>query len=307
MSMNLSENKPLSPHFSGHETFPLRHAWIPKALPLVAEDEKILFKPEELMLHMGVGKNMAQSVRHWLETARLVELIDKSHHRLSDIASVVFTDTADPFLESTDTIWLLHFLMATNPEKSSLWFYLFNVYAKRTFTKTRLNESVLKWCDDQNFQAPSQTTLNRDITALLATYSSAALTREKDLQAVLSCPLKELHLFTHRSEEGDHIWKFRQLTFGEISEDLFAYCLGSFLEQNKWPKSVSFSDILDSPGSPARVFNFSENLLAKYLNGFGLKTDQLYSYSTTAGAKQLLKSGQKDFNPIELLKSIYTK
>jgi hypothetical protein len=303
--MELSENIKLTPHFSGHETFPLRHAWIPKALPLVAQDKKILFKPEELMLHMGVGKNMAQSVRHWLETTRLVELVNKSHHRVTDIASIVFTDGADPFLESTDTIWLLHFLMATNPQKTSLWYFLFNIYAKRTFTKTRLNEAVLTWCQSKGFHAPSQSTLTRDITALLATYSAAVLKREKDLQAVLSCPLKELHLFTHRTEDGDHIWKFRQLTFGEISEDLFAYCLAQFLEINERPNSISFSDILDSPGSPARVFNFSENLLAKYLHRFGLRTDHPYSFSTTAGAKQLLKSGQKEFLSIKILKKIY--
>jgi len=303
--MNLLENKKLTPHFSGHETFPLRHAWIPKALPLVAEDEKILFKPEELMLHMGVGKNMAQSVRHWLETTRLVELQNKTYHRISDIASVVFSSSADPFLESTDTIWLLHYMMATNPEKSSLWYYLFNLYAKQTFTKTRLNESVLTWCESEGLQAPSQTTLNRDITALLATYSSAVLKREKDLQAVLSCPLKELHLFTHRTEDGDHIWKFRQLAFGEISEDLFAYCLVRFLEQNEWPNSVSFSDVLESPGSPARVFHFSENLLAKYLHGFGLSNDNPYVFSTTAGSKQLLRPRQINMKSIDILKKIY--
>ena len=304
--MELSENKHLTPHFSGHETFPLRHAWIPKALPLVAEDDKILFRPEELMLRMGVGKNMAQSVRHWLETTRLVELQTKTNHRVSEIASIVFNDGADPFLESTDTIWLLHFLMATNPQKSSLWYYLFNLYAKQTFTKTRLNESVLIWCDSEGLQSPSQTTLSRDITALLATYSSAVLKREKDLQAVLSCPLKELHLFTHRTDDGDHIWKFRQLTFGEISEDIFAYCLLRFLEVNNWPSSVSFSDILESPGSPARVFHFSENLLAKYLHGFGLRNEYSYRFSTTAGSKQLLRPREVESSSIDVLKKIYS-
>jgi hypothetical protein len=304
--MNLLENVQLKPHFSGHETFPLRHAWIPKALPLLAEDSTILCNSEELMLRMGVGKNMAKSVRHWLETTRLVELEGNSSHSISEIGSIVFSEHADPFLESTDTIWLLHFLMATNPQKSSLWYYLFNLYAKHTFTKNRLNESVLIWCDSEGLQAPSQTTLNRDVTALLATYSAAVLKREKDLQAVLSCPLKELHLFTHRTDDGDHIWKFRQLTFGEISEDLFAYCLLRFLEVNNWPSTVSFSDILESPGSPARVFHFSENLLAKYLHGFGLQNEYSYRFSTTAGSKQLLRPREVESSSIDVLKKIYS-
>ena len=271
----------LKPRFSGHETFPLRHAWIPKALPLVKDNSSILFNPEHLMLSMGVGKNMARAVRHWLESARLVELRDKANHTVTEIADIIFHPEADPYIENAETIWLIHYLISTNIERNSLWIYLFNIYAKRNFSKSSLSESIYRWCEELSINKPSETTLNRDLTTLLGTYSTATLKREKDLQAVLSCPLKELNIFTHRVEYNEHIWKFRQLTFGEISEDLFAFCLMDFLEKNDLPQSVLFSDLISAPLSPARVFNFSENLLTKYLQKFGLRSDHPYTYNIT--------------------------
>src|SRR4051812_26682004 len=53
-----------SPYFSGHESFTLRFAWLPKAVQGVLS-QKNLFAHEDALVHLGVGKNMVRSIRHW--------------------------------------------------------------------------------------------------------------------------------------------------------------------------------------------------------------------------------------------------
>lgn len=305
MSMNSIPLDNIKPHFSGHETFPLRHAWIPKALPLVEKQRDILFNLEELMITMGIGKNMAKSVRHWLEATSLVNPPTDNGHDLSEIGRIILSDDGDMYLEKSMSIWLLHFLLTSNFTKATSWYFLFNVYPNRTFTKERLQEAVIAWCRELDLPVPSANTLKRDIQALVGMYSSSAQTREKDLQAILASPMRELNLLTDHYEDGSIVYSFRHVAPGEISEDVFSFSLLYYLESIGLPESISFAEILEAYGSPARIFRFSENLLAKYLLSFGRRSDHPYKYNTTAGTKQLLKSRFEGFSIESFLASIY--
>lgn len=48
--------------FSGHETFVLRSNWLKKAYDLLQQTPDLFFR-EEAFVRLGVGKNMAQSIR----------------------------------------------------------------------------------------------------------------------------------------------------------------------------------------------------------------------------------------------------
>src|SRR5438046_2175551 len=45
--------------FSGHETFPCRYTWLPKAVRNLSENENLFTDEDEAMVRLGVGKNMA--------------------------------------------------------------------------------------------------------------------------------------------------------------------------------------------------------------------------------------------------------
>ena len=60
--------------FSGHETFAIREGWLHKGLKLLIE------APDKLVHEfsadwLGVGKNMARSIRHWLEVTGLARRV----------------------------------------------------------------------------------------------------------------------------------------------------------------------------------------------------------------------------------------
>jgi len=63
------------PHFSGHETFPLRQTWLKKVFDQKIDGNRIkksVFTDEGAIARFGVGKNMVASMRHWALATSLI-------------------------------------------------------------------------------------------------------------------------------------------------------------------------------------------------------------------------------------------
>ncbi len=71
-------NSPDSPtelnyRFSGHETFPCRYAWLPKAVRGLREDPALFSNEDDAMVRLGVGKNMVRAIRFWADAAGVIQ------------------------------------------------------------------------------------------------------------------------------------------------------------------------------------------------------------------------------------------
>ena len=66
--------------FGGHETFPVREGWLHKGLKLVVEEPGKL-TGEHVADWLEVGRNMAKSIRYWLQAAGLCEQVSGRRHR----------------------------------------------------------------------------------------------------------------------------------------------------------------------------------------------------------------------------------
>src|SRR5262245_2132233 len=49
--------------FSGHETFPCRYTWLPKAVARLQAKPTLFADEDDAMVQLGVGKNMARAIR----------------------------------------------------------------------------------------------------------------------------------------------------------------------------------------------------------------------------------------------------
>jgi hypothetical protein len=63
--------------FSGHETFPCRYTWLPKAVSKLHQNPKLFAKEKEddAMVALGVGKNMVRAIRFWADAAGVAEAL----------------------------------------------------------------------------------------------------------------------------------------------------------------------------------------------------------------------------------------
>ena len=50
---------------SGHESFPCRYAWLPKAVNRVLKKPDVFVDEQQAMVDLGVGKNMVRAIRFW--------------------------------------------------------------------------------------------------------------------------------------------------------------------------------------------------------------------------------------------------
>src|SRR6476660_8018659 len=76
--------------FSGHETFVLRSNWLKKAYDLLQERPDLFFL-EDAFVRLGVGKNMAQSIRFWGRACNIFERLESgAGHRATWLGTALF-------------------------------------------------------------------------------------------------------------------------------------------------------------------------------------------------------------------------
>ena len=167
--------------FSGHETFPLRHLWLKKAYDQVAAAEdgivpKLLFTDAEAIVTFGVGKNMVSAIRHWSLTCGILEK-DGDVFRTTALGKFLFADESgvDPFMETPTTLWLLHWMTAGTPERSTMWFFVFNHLLVQTFDHEAIAALLGDFREQQNARLKhkiraSDATIKRDVECFLRSY-----------------------------------------------------------------------------------------------------------------------------------------
>ena len=113
-------------HFGG---FPLRLSWLPRLVDRYGAQERVPSSLEELACELGIGKNMAKSLRAWGRAAGLLH----DDGRISDLARWLFGEH-DPFLEHSESVALLHWLIASNHRNFTAVSWIFSRAGSGTFT-----------------------------------------------------------------------------------------------------------------------------------------------------------------------------
>ncbi|SEH04935.1 DUF4007 family protein [Candidatus Venteria ishoeyi] len=67
---HIPQLKPRQITFGRHQTFPLRFGWLSKGFQSLLENPGI-FSDEDATIKLGVGKNMVESIKYWLQAARI--------------------------------------------------------------------------------------------------------------------------------------------------------------------------------------------------------------------------------------------
>src|SRR5437867_12334716 len=71
---------------SGHETFPFRYTWLPKAVRGLTTNPRLFSNEDEAMVALGVGKNMVRSIRFWAQATGVSKNAGKTGtHNLTDL------------------------------------------------------------------------------------------------------------------------------------------------------------------------------------------------------------------------------
>src|SRR3989344_1181572 len=108
-----------------HETFHFRDGWLLKGLNAIRSDPIALSSPD-IHHELGVGKNMAASIRYWVQAVGLAEQVGprvSGRSPLSWTPLAEFVVSRDQFLEDIATLWLLHLELASNARGATFWYW----------------------------------------------------------------------------------------------------------------------------------------------------------------------------------------
>jgi hypothetical protein len=272
--------------FSGHETFVLRSNWLKKAYDLL-RDEPGLFSREDAFVLLGVGKNMAQSIRFWGRACNVFErLADGSGFQATALGTALLDDAGwDPFLVTPTSRWLLHWQIAARSEAAFTWYYTFNLLRRGEFSSHQLATQITQLVAQNGGKAPSAATIGRDIDCMLRCYLRPdAAQLGGAVEDALHCPLHDLELIQHLP--GQPAYRLVSSAQPDLPDHLVAFAA---LHQARalGRATVAFNELAYGERSPGRVFRLDEDALLTRLLHFEELTAGAATYTESGGIRQI--------------------
>lgn len=284
MSINILKHTQLT--FSGHETFVLRSNWLKKAYDLLQETPE-LFSQADAFVRLGVGKNMAQSIRFWGRVCHVFEPTTGGSFQATALGHALFNDVHgwDPFLVTPTSGWLLHWQIAARSNAVFTWYYTFNLLRRSEFTPDQLMQQILQNVMQHGGKPPSPATLSRDIDCMLRCYQRPNIGQlGAGAEDALHGPLHNLDLIEQFPGQASY-----HLTVGArptLVDQLVAYAALHQARRMQRP-TVTLNELAYGESSPGRIFRLDEDALLSRLLRFEAITHGRASYSETGGIRQI--------------------
>lgn len=308
---------PSKPTFTGHQTFALRTGWLKKgidALHLVGPD---VFGRDDALVTLGVGKNMVQSIRHWLIATRMATENHQPSGRsmqATSLGAALFGCEAspggqknsgwDPFLEDDATLWLLHWQLAGPGSMAYSWIWTFSHFRSADFTKAMLLESLEISADVRLPKPPSRETMTRDLECLLHTYVVAA--ESTSVLDTIDCPLNTLGLI--RPSVNQH-YRFNTGPKPMLPPEIFLYAMIQFWQWRGSDRTLTTHDLTYAEGSPGRIFKLDADSILYYLDDLDSISSGAFRFDDAALTPQVIQNtaaASLDHLAMELLEGYYS-
>ena len=284
---------PKTVHFGGHESFQLRYSWLTKGYRYVSVDSDF-FKKENFHQTLGVGMNMGLSIKFWLKS---FQIVDHTNFKVTKIGQKIFDENEgiDPYLEDDSTIWLLHWLLCSNP-RATLFYYFFNNFHKQDFTREELfkdlGDFLTKNVEDK--RRPALTTLKKDAQLVTRMYGS-----DGNKEDSIDSPMSSLNLIFNLKSLN----KSRSLISDkpELSKYIIAFALTEFMNSENLV-SIPLNDLMYANNhncSIGSIFRITENGLINKLEKLSQEFSNEFQIRESSGINQFFML--KKINPFKFL------
>jgi hypothetical protein len=299
--------------FSGHETFPFRYPWLPKACIGIIKSPAAFDDEDAAMVEFGVGKNMVRAMRFWVEAAGLAVTCDAGL-RPTPIGETFFGENGlDRYLEDIQTLWLLHWNISTSVENPLFaWEFLLNRWQEHEIAEGPVLKAFAQESERLAQKKLSPVTLHQHFDVFLHTYLPTRGKKGELADDNLDCPLTELELITvvgERDVGGKHrepVFAFRQEEKPSISPELFTWALLDFWGK-RWPgeRTLSAQQIAHGVGSPGQIFKLPEQDVMARLSDLATITQGCLSFQDSTALPQVIREHGRDASPMALLKTAF--
>lgn len=278
--------------FSGHQTFPLRIAWLPKAIREIAGGYDPLTIVDEGIVSLGLGKNMVEALRCWMEAFQIASKED-GRWVLSPVGKLVFAPGTglDPFLEDHCSNWLLHWLISTNTQAPFFaWECLFNRWPTAEFSSSAVIDAFVNEAE-QNQRVASMVTLKQHWEVFLHSYRPSRGMRGEDH---LDCALSVLGLIQEAGErqttggKWETLYAFDTGPKTAIPQQLFAFFVHDWWNRT-FPseQTIALRELVAGNHSPGRILRMTESEILQRVSNLAQAQPDLFKATESASLRQL--------------------
>lgn len=277
-----------SVRFKGHESFIIREGWLNKGLQEVS-DNPAVFSENYGADALGVGPNMAKSIRYWLKCSGLTE---ESGRKLTGLGNMILEK--DPYFEDMFSLWVVHCNIVRNRKQATAWQLFFQEFDYEEFTRTELEKEMQKLAEraagEKKISARSVTD---DCDAILRMYTRKR-TKDSNPEEKNISPFGRMGLLKE-TEEG---YKKEQPELHKLPSEIVLYLLAGMVQEEK---GVSIEELLTAPDSPGRVLNLKRTGLMELLER--LERKEKLIINQTAGLDMVYLP--EKIQPKQVLKEYY--
>ena len=290
---------------SGHESFPCRYTWLPKAVRGLTANPKLFSDEEAAMVDLGVGKSMVRAIRFWSQASGMATAGAKGGgHGLTEIGRALLGEGGlDPFLEDIRTLWLIHWNLSTDTANPLLaWDYLLNRWQDPELVPSKVLKTLQQEAAKQDDDL-SPVTLEQHFDTFLHTYVPTRGRKGQVQEDNLDCPLVELELILKVGErelerssgKREIIYGFRRDEKLDITPGLFVYCLNDFWQKRHAAEAtLTLREVAHGHGSPGQIFKLPEEDIRTRVDALALQTNGFFKYNETANQQQIQRLGDQD-------------
>lgn len=287
---------------SGHETFAIRDGWLHKGVDLLMNKPRLLVD-QYAADWLGVGGNMAKSIRHWLVAAGLASIEQdakvpgKKLFRITPIGNLIHE--RDRYFSEPGTWWAIHTNLVQLNQATAAWSWFFNLCGDTRFSRHHCLDQYQRHVAIQLKSKASPTTLQKDMSCMLASYAQEIPGRVEDAEEARDCPLTELGLLSHYRDSGTYHVNY---STKEIPPEILGYCLaGTYGADHEGAVTIHEAAKID--GGPGRCFALTGGTLLEVAQNAESKLRKGLLSVTSLGGERAVRFRQ--LPQIEWLKRHY--
>lgn len=287
--------------FRAHDTFFIRKGWLSKGMRCVAgKPDVFVARDENPMDVLGIGANMVKALRYWLQAVGLTTEPNKGKREQSftNLGKLIYEH--DTYFEELGTLYLLQYLLASNKEDATAWYFFFNEFSMSEFSREDFVAALQRYIKMEDSETDyAIRSLNEDFQCIINTYlpryksNPARVNPENNID----CPFGELGLVD--------ILNKRKKTYKKsipASDTLNPYVvLSVIVDRAKEQKEISLNELLTAPCNIGKVFNLDSITMLDVL--YRIEKLGLIKINRTAGLDVITIQGELGF--LDCVKRFY--
>lgn len=245
---------------------------------------------------------MVSAIRYWLQASQMLNAETGIYSELGELLLDVETGF-DPYLEDEATLWLIHWLISSNAEKATAFYWFFNKFHKPEFSQEEIATALSDWVKGNLTHKVASSTIKSDASLLPRMYANSKAIGRLSLEDALDSPLTQLRLISMSSSGRTYMSKPGSRP--GLPAEILGFAVSQLMEARQ-VKILPIEELMysrDDYPAPGATFRLTESDLIAKLEALVSISEGDISIRDSAGIHQIYYEGK--LSPNSWLKKYY--